>query len=189
MLCPWRGTDCRPLLLRRRAGRPQLKRDPLGRVHPAMQASRTVVTFQSGVFNTTERRPYVINDACYGDDVARWIISELNLRGIPSDPEPGQEDFGWYVTYRPGQAEHQLVLGYRPGDDKDPAVWLGWVERNAGTLASLLGARRRGIEPVAVEVIHDILSRGEFISRVRWYRKSDFDAGNEANASTQPDAA
>src|SRR6266550_7237730 len=30
-LCPWRGTDCRPLLLRRRASRPQLKRDPLGR--------------------------------------------------------------------------------------------------------------------------------------------------------------
>src|SRR6266550_5408554 len=30
VLCPWRGTDCRPLLLRRRASRPQLKRDPLG---------------------------------------------------------------------------------------------------------------------------------------------------------------
>src|SRR6266566_2730063 len=30
VLCPWRGTDCRPLPLRRRAGRPQLKRDPLG---------------------------------------------------------------------------------------------------------------------------------------------------------------
>jgi len=30
VLCPWRGTDCRPTPLRRRAGRPQLKRDPLG---------------------------------------------------------------------------------------------------------------------------------------------------------------
>src|SRR5438094_5418813 len=29
VLCPWRGTDCRPPLLRRRASRPQLKRDPL----------------------------------------------------------------------------------------------------------------------------------------------------------------
>jgi len=28
--CALAGTDCRPLLLRRRAGRPQLKRDPLG---------------------------------------------------------------------------------------------------------------------------------------------------------------
>src|SRR5205814_10252554 len=31
VLCPWRGTDCGPMALRRRAGRPQLKRDPLGR--------------------------------------------------------------------------------------------------------------------------------------------------------------
>ena len=30
MLCPWRGTDCRPTALRGRASRPQLKRDPLG---------------------------------------------------------------------------------------------------------------------------------------------------------------
>src|SRR5213080_2259809 len=30
VLCPWRGTDCRPPPLRRRASRPQLKRDPLG---------------------------------------------------------------------------------------------------------------------------------------------------------------
>jgi hypothetical protein len=34
VLCPWWGTDCRPLLLRRRAGRPQLKRDPLGGALP-----------------------------------------------------------------------------------------------------------------------------------------------------------
>ncbi len=30
VLCPWWGTDCRPTLLRRRASRLQLKRDPLG---------------------------------------------------------------------------------------------------------------------------------------------------------------
>ena len=29
-VCALTGTDCRPSLLRRRAGRPQLKRDPLG---------------------------------------------------------------------------------------------------------------------------------------------------------------
>ena len=32
MCCALAGTDCRPLLLRRRASRPQLKRDPLGRM-------------------------------------------------------------------------------------------------------------------------------------------------------------
>src|SRR6266571_8759562 len=32
--CALAGRDCRPLLLRRRAGRPQLKRDPLGGALP-----------------------------------------------------------------------------------------------------------------------------------------------------------
>src|SRR5437016_1623286 len=35
VLCPWRGTDCRPIPLRRRASRPQLKRDPLGNRPPS----------------------------------------------------------------------------------------------------------------------------------------------------------
>jgi len=34
---PWRGTDCRPPPLRRRAGRPQLKRDPLGGALPPLR--------------------------------------------------------------------------------------------------------------------------------------------------------
>lgn len=154
-----------------------------------MTPSRTVVTFQSGAFNTTERRPYFINDGCYGDDVSRWIISELNSRGTPTDPEPAQEDFGWYFTYRPGKEDHRFVLGYRPGDERDPSVWLGWVERRVGLIGSVLGGRTRGIEPIALEVIHDILSKAEVVSRVRWHRRADFDAGNETTATTRPDAA
>src|SRR6059036_3923042 len=37
--CALAGTDCRPLLLRRRASRPQLKRDPLG-AHEEADAMR-----------------------------------------------------------------------------------------------------------------------------------------------------
>ncbi len=49
VLCPWRGTDCRPTALRRRVGRPQLKRDPLGGAlpphrHPSSILSGTVST-------------------------------------------------------------------------------------------------------------------------------------------------
>ena len=43
MLCPWRGTDCRPLPLRQRAGRPQLKRDPLGSHAHHMGSSTGIV--------------------------------------------------------------------------------------------------------------------------------------------------
>ncbi len=41
--CALAGTDVRPLLLRRRAGRPQLKRDPLGGSAPLRSHTRCVV--------------------------------------------------------------------------------------------------------------------------------------------------
>jgi hypothetical protein len=30
---------------------------------------RTVVVFKSEMFNTTERKPYFVNDCCFGDDL------------------------------------------------------------------------------------------------------------------------
>ncbi len=59
-----------------------------------MSEIRTVVTFQSPAFNTSERKDYFINDGCYGDDLARWLIEQLRSRGVQTDAEPGQEDFG-----------------------------------------------------------------------------------------------
>ena len=38
---------------------------------------RTVVTFRSSAFNTTESKDYFINECCFGDDAARWIIERL----------------------------------------------------------------------------------------------------------------
>ena len=38
---------------------------------------QTVVTFRTTAFNVTERKPHFINDGCYGDDLARWMIAEL----------------------------------------------------------------------------------------------------------------
>jgi len=49
VLCPWRGTDCRPTPLRRRASRPQLKRDPLG---GALPPHRHLLVNSFGTVNT-----------------------------------------------------------------------------------------------------------------------------------------
>ncbi|HET6326867.1 MAG TPA: hypothetical protein VFG04_19470 [Planctomycetaceae bacterium] len=74
---------------------------------------RAIVTFQSSTFNTSEPRDYFINDCCYGDDLARWFIAELRGRGIRTDSEPGQEDFGWYLGFRVADTDYHLVLGHR----------------------------------------------------------------------------
>src|SRR6185295_1206465 len=115
-----------------------------------MSGIRTLVTFQSPAFNGTERRDYFINDCCYGDDVARWLIEQLRSRGLQTDDEPGQEDFGWYFGFKVGGTGYHFVIGHRPADGQDPAVWIGWLERKAGVLGSMFGARERGIQPEGV---------------------------------------
>lgn len=116
------------------------------------------------------------------------MIGELRSRGLTVDPEPGQEDFGWYLTYRAAIVDHNLVLGHRPGGQAEIPEWIGWVER-AGLVPFLLGARDRRIEPAALLTIHEVLAAAEHVSNIRWHRKADFDVGNEAAATDRPDAA
>jgi hypothetical protein len=51
---------------------------------------RPVVTFRSAAFNVTEKHTYFINDCCFGDDVAKWLIGELRKEALQTDDEPGQ---------------------------------------------------------------------------------------------------
>lgn len=50
---------------------------------------RTVVTFTSSYFNTTEPKDYFINPCCFGDDVAKWLIEQFKDRGVDTDENPG----------------------------------------------------------------------------------------------------
>jgi hypothetical protein len=144
---------------------------------------RRNVIFQSTAFNTTETKDYFINEGCFGDDLARWLIDELKTRGIQAEPEPGQEDFGWYLTFRIGQTDYDFVLGYRPGENGKPD-WMCTLERSAGLVGSLFGARKRGIKPHALELIHSILSSSPQITDVRWFTDEDYRA--EKNGQKTP---
>lgn len=152
-----------------------------------MVSQRTIVTFRSAAFNTSERRTYFINDGCYGDDLARWLMAELAARGTATDAEPGQEDFGWYFTYQAGTAAHQFIVGYRPEPDPH-GLWIGWIERGAGLVGSILGARRRAIAADALATIHVALSESDRVSDVRWHRRAEFERGNENNGTIHPHA-
>jgi hypothetical protein len=146
----------------------------------------TLVTFHSPAFNTSTRRDYFINDCCYGDDLAGALIERLRAHGVQTDAEPGQEDFGWYFGFGAGDAEYQFVVAYRPADENAPAIWIGWLERKAGFIGSLFGARRRGIDPDAARLIHSAISALPQVSNIRWHQKHDFDAGREELARNDP---
>jgi hypothetical protein len=144
--------------------------------------TRTVITFTSTAFNTTEERAYFINPGCFGDDVAKWLIGELQKRGLTTCAEPGQEDFGWYLSFRLASTSHTFVVGYRADD----ATWIGWIERTRGFVLSVLGARKHGIDPAVAEALHTILTDFPEIKTVRWHFKSDFDKGLEERGASTP---
>jgi hypothetical protein len=147
---------------------------------------RTVVTFNSQAFNTAEQKSYFINAGCFGDDLAKWLIQELDKRGIKTDDEPGQEDFGWYLNFEIGGTASTFIVGYRPGDKNNAGTWIGWLERNRGFISSLLGRRETDIDLAAAEILHEILSNAPAIQDVRWHWKQDFDRGREELGKQTP---
>ena len=79
---------------------------------------RTIATFKSDSFNKAEPKDYFINECCYGDDLAKWLILRLREGGIKTEDEPGQEDFGWYFNFEVQAGKHSCIMGFRPGDDR-----------------------------------------------------------------------
>ena len=146
---------------------------------------RTLVIFRSASFNTTERKPYFINDCCFGDDVARWIAARLRSLGFETYNEPGQEDFGWCIGFRTSDGPHMLVLGYRP--EEPVGDWIGKVERDCGFFAAIFGGRDRKISVSAVQAVHCALSGRAEITAITWHDRADFDKGNE-NGAASPEA-
>lgn len=147
---------------------------------------RTVLTFKSAAFNTTEPRDYFINPGCFGDDVAKWLIGELRSRDVKTDDRPGQEDFGWYLNFQVAGIGHTFVIGCRPADKHGDATWIGFLERRRGLIGSLFGGRKRGIDPSAVETLHHVFSTSAQISDVRWHFQDDFDKGQEERGTSAP---
>ena len=147
---------------------------------------RTVVTFKSDRFNTTEEKPYFINPECYGDDVARWLIGRVRANGGEAETEPGQEDFGWYFGFSVDRVAHTLVIGYQ--DDDPEGYWIGCIERNKGLISGMFGGRNRDIMHEAVLTIHRALTGTDMCHDVEWHHKADFDAGRNSKGSSDPAA-
>ncbi|MEZ0324374.1 MAG: hypothetical protein ACAH95_00565 [Fimbriimonas sp.] len=130
---------------------------------------RTEVSFLTSAFNTTESYEHFINEHNYGSDVAVALMEHLHSRGwhIGADEtgKAGQEDFGWYFSFGRDKADHTLLVGHVTDSEGE---WLAWVERNAGFLSSLLGGRKKGIQPEAVEAIHEALQALPGVRDIKW---------------------
>ena len=131
---------------------------------------RTEATFRSSEFNTSNPKPYFINSCCFGDDLAKWMITRLRASGIQTGDEPGQEDFGWYFEFDVPAGKHCCVLGYQ--EDDPEGRWLLWLERSRGFFGSVFGMRKRGIDATAVQAIQNVLANAPEIRELEWQEAS-----------------
>jgi hypothetical protein len=148
-----------------------------------MPDPKTVVIFESRAFNLSEEKPVFLNPGNFGDDLGAWLAAELRGLGCRVDPEIGQEDFGWHLSFETAGKRYTFVFGNR---DPDTGEWVGWLERDAGLIASLFGRRKRGIDPAGPEAIHTILSRSPKIENIAWHTRENFEALNEEAGSEKP---
>ena len=146
---------------------------------------RTVATFESDRFNTSQVHDYFINPGCFGNDTCRWLMERLRVQGLATDAEPGQEDFGWYFNFSVPEGEHCCVVAHRPPDAGYPGTWVIWVERNRGLVSSLFGGRKRDISQAALVALHRALGDGD-VSNLRWHERARFDSGDEQGGAEQP---
>ncbi len=147
---------------------------------------RTVVTFRSSAFNTSQPQANFINPGCYGEDLAKWLMERLQKKGYSTGNVPEQEDFGWYFTFQVDGMEHCLVIGFRPGTDTTDGVWIASLERQRGFVSSVMGNRNRGIQPEATKAIHEALSESPQICEVCWHFRKAFDAAGEELGTPTP---
>jgi hypothetical protein len=137
-----------------------------------MATIQNCIIFRTKAFNTSIRREYFISASSYGDDAARWLISELTSRGIATDKTPGQENFGWRFGFHAGGANHTAVVGFRPGFYGGDGEWICWIERETGPAGAALG-KLKDIKPAAVKIIQDILVASPTVTVLKFCELKD----------------
>jgi len=129
---------------------------------------KTQFRFRCTAFNCTEPKDYFINDGCFGDDVAEWLMVRLRSNGIQTGDKPHQEDFGWYFTFHADGNEHCVVISFQPNNPPTGDRWLGWIERHRSFFGSILGGRDRGISEKAVSAVDTVLKSSPDIHDLAW---------------------
>lgn len=125
--------------------------------------------FRSTLFNCTEPKEHFVNESCFGDDLAGWLIERLEELGYKAVKSPESEDYGWYFTFLVGGTEHCVVVGFQPNDASTGDQWIGWIERQTSFLSSIFGGRNRNISPEAIQAIDAVLRSSPEIKDLSWH--------------------
>lgn len=147
---------------------------------------RTLVTFFSNDFNSSQPKAEFTKPTNYGDDVCRWIIQQMRESGVDVDDDPQQDDNGWYFCFRIPVGRFCVLVSCRPAPDPDESLWICWIENQCGFVGSLLGHRLKNISPHAVETLNRALSKNSRVTGTMWHHYEKFKEGYEQSGAELP---
>ena len=94
-----------------------------------------IATVETDLFEHREVRPHFINDCCFGEDFAAWLIRRLGdvSRSGFELSAPVQEDHGWGFWAKRGRRRFWIALSYVGGGPTvSPAQWVISIAHDAG---------------------------------------------------------
>jgi hypothetical protein len=158
------------------------------------------VTFISSAFNLTEVKENFINDCCFGEDLANWLITTLKEQQPDAEvePEPLQEDWGWWVFVSFNGQHANIGLGPYTIDTVDACNgWMCFVEakKPGFSLKHLFSPKAKqeaqekaaAAKNLACLALHKALSTSDKFTEIRWHEEERFLKGDEDHWTPTPE--
>jgi hypothetical protein len=129
--------------------------------------TRVDILFDSEKFNLSQVREHYINDCCFGDDAAAWLVEQLRAKGLDAT-DPDQEDWGWYFEVRCEDESYFVGVGGTVDDDStgDRGLWRLMVEKHRTLWEKLTGANLVHPNDALLAVLTDIVSTDQELTLV-----------------------
>lgn len=127
---------------------------------------KSQITFITDIFESKEVKPHFINDRCFGEDLAGWLVDKAK-GGEFAFGEPFQEDWGWAVPVEAGG--EKFVVRFEITDEsigEDQADWLITVEKVRRW--KMFGSKDSPLRGELCDLIHNVLRDAAHIREIRW---------------------
>lgn len=121
---------------------------------------RCDLVFSTDRFNLSQPRDYFINDCCFGDDAASWLVDQLRARGITAT-DPDQEDWGWYFDAQFGGTSYFVGVGGNSNEENptnNRGEWRLMVEKHRTLWEKITGANQLDDHDAFVTLLHEIVT-------------------------------
>ena len=128
-----------------------------------------MIEFTTDMFNSTDVGRHFINERCFGEDLIRWLIQQLNDPSLTLE-EPFQEDWGWATLARKQNETFAIGVGIMDESIGDvPARWLRMVDKMRRFI--IFGSKESPELDRLADKIGEILTSSDRITDIERYKE------------------